>query len=161
MSNAGRSRRWPVLALLVALIGVLATSPRSHATATLDVCSLATDKELALLSHKPLFPTPQERGCFWSRSPGAMAYLHISVQEHSKPLRNYFNKDLAATTQLVAITDLGDEGLMSVVEGSLGVIVIRKGKQVVVSAATFLDIEQGSATQQALWDIYRRLVAQL
>jgi hypothetical protein len=61
----------------------------------------------------------------------------------------------------VAIIDLGDEGLMSVVEGSLGVIVIRKGKQVVVSAATFLDIESGSDKQRALWDIYRRLMNQL
>lgn len=161
MSSADRLRRWPVLVLLAALIGILATSPRSRAAEKLDVCAQATEKELAILSHKPLFPTPQERGCFWSRTPGAMAYLHISVQEHSKPLRDYFNKELAATTQLVAITDLGDEGLMSVVEGSLGVIVIRKGKQVVVSAVTFLDIEPGSDKQRALWDIYRRLVNQL
>lgn len=151
----GRSA-WKVIP--AALFLLLLTVSISSAAEKLDVCSQATAEQLAILSHKPLSATAQENGCFWSLTPGAMAYLHISVQEQSKPLREYFNKDLSATTRLEAINDLGDEGLMSVVEGSLGVIVIRKGKRVLVSAATFLDIEPGSAKQRALWDIYRRIL---
>lgn len=87
-----------------------------------------------------------------------MAYLHIGLHESSIPLRDYFNKELSSTTTLESITDLGDEGLMSVAEGSLGVIVIRKGNRVLQSAATFLDIEPGSDKQRVLWEIYRTLL---
>ena len=110
---------------------------------------------------KPLYPTPQENGCYWSREPGAMAYLHIGVHDRSQPLRQYFNAQLSATTTLEPILDLGDEGLMSVVEGEIGVVVIRKGDRVLQSAATFLDIKPGSDQQRALWAIYRDVLARM
>jgi hypothetical protein len=161
MMSAFRTSRsvWKVVAAILTLLLLMVSI--SPAAEKIDVCGQATAEQLAILSRKPLYATAQENGCFWSRTPGAMAYLHISLQEQSKPLREYFNKDLSATTRLEAVTDLGDEGLMSVVEGSLGVIVIRKGKRVLVSAATFLDIESGSAKQRVLWDIYRHILDQI
>lgn len=127
----------------------------------IDVCGQVTAQQLAALSRKPLYPTAQENGCFWSQTPRAMAYLHIAVHESSKPLREYFNKELSSTTKLEPITDLGDEGLMSVVEGSLGVIIIRKGGKVLQSAVTFLDIDPGSAKHRVLWETYRGILSRL
>jgi hypothetical protein len=48
-----------------------------------------------------------------------------------------------------------------VVEGEVGVVVIRKGDRVLQSAATFLDIKPGSDQQQALWAIYRNILARM
>ncbi len=124
------------LAVLVCLVWVVLLPSWIVAGENLDVCGQVTEQQLAALSRKPLYPTPQENGCFWSQTPGGMAYLHIGVQESSTPLRDYFNKELSSTTKLESITDLGDEGLMSVVEGSLGVIVIRKGNRVLQSTST-------------------------
>ena len=59
------------------------------------------------------------------------------------------------------ISDLGDGGLMSVGEGELGVVVIRKGDRVLLSAVTFLDIKPGSKKQAVLWDIYRHILQQM
>jgi len=50
---------------------------------------------------------------------------------------------------------------VNVSEGTLGVVVIRKGKLVLQSAVTFLDIKPGSKKQAILWGIYRRIVQQL
>jgi hypothetical protein len=145
-------------AALVYLLWVVLAPSWIVAGEKLDVCGQVTGQQLAALSRKPLYPTPEENGCFWSQTPGGMAYLHIGLQESSIPLRDYFNKELSSATTLESITDLGDEGLMSVAEGSLGVIVIRKGNRVLQSAATFLDIEPGSDKQRVLWEIYRTLL---
>ncbi len=90
-----------------------------------------------------------------------MAYLDIQYHKYSKDLREYFNEQLSDNVALEKIADLGDGGLMTVVDGSLGVIVIRKGDLVLQSAATFLDIELGSDQQKVLWDIYREILKRL
>ena len=83
------------------------------------------------------------------------------VHEHHKPLRQYFHAKLPGHVELREIKDLGDQGLMTVTEGSLGVIVIKKGDWVLQSAVVFLGIEPGSGRQAALWEVYRRILARL
>jgi hypothetical protein len=90
-----------------------------------------------------------------------MAYLDIQYHKYRKDLREYFNEQLSDNVALEKIADLGDGGLMTVVDGSLGVIVIRKGDLVLQSAAIFLDIELGSDQQKVLWDIYREILKRL
>ena len=156
-----RANRPAAVVVLAALLLIAGLARPGFAAEALDICSLVSSEQLAAVYRKPLYPTPQENGCYWSREPGAMAYLHIGVHDRSQPLRQYFNPRLSATTTLEPILDLGDEGLMSVVEGEIGVVVIRKGDRVLQSAATFLDIKPGSDQQQALWTIYRDVLARM
>ncbi|WP_297953988.1 hypothetical protein [uncultured Desulfobulbus sp.] len=156
-----RARHSVAVVVLFALLLLAGPVRPGGAAEALDICSLVSSEQLAAVYRKPLYPTPQENGCYWSREPGAMAYLHIGVHDRSQPLRQYFNAQLSATTTLEPILDLGDEGLMSVVEGEIGVVVIRKGDRVLQSAATFLDIKPGSDQQQALWAIYRDVLARM
>ena len=125
----------------------------------IKVCSLVSAQEVAQLYRKKLVPNEQSAGCFWSKKPKAMAYLHIGLHKYRRELRSYFNKNLSSTTQLVEIKDLGDGGLMTVVEGQLGVIVVRKGDYVLQSAVIFLDIEPGTEKHKLLWKIYQRILA--
>ena len=156
-----RARHSVAVVVLFALLLLAGPVRPGGAAEALDICGLVSSEQLAAVYRKPLYPTPQENGCYWSREPGAMAYLHIGVHDRSQPLRQYFNAQLSATTTLEPIIDLGDEGLMSVVEGEVGVVVIRKGDRVLQSAATFLDIKPGSDQQQALWTIYRDVLARM
>ena len=156
-----RARHSVAVVVLFALLLLAGPVRPGGAAEALDICSLVSSEQLAAVYRKPLYPTPQENGCYWSREPGTMAYLHIGVHDRSQPLRQYFNPQLSATTTLEPILDLGDEGLMSVVEGEIGVVVIRKGDRVLQSAATFLDIKPGSDQQQALWTIYRDVLARM
>ena len=156
-----RARHSVAVVVLFALLLLAGPVRPGGAAEALDICSLVSSEQLAAVYRKPLYPTPQENGCYWSREPGAMAYLHIGVHDRSQPLRQYFNAQLSATTTLEPILDLGDEGLMSAVEGEIGVGVIRRGDRVRQSAATFLDIKPGSDQQQALWTIYRDVLARM
>ena len=156
-----RARHSVAVVVLFALLLLAGPVRPGGAAEALDICSLVSSEQLAAVYRKPLYPTPQENGCYWSREPGTMAYLHIGVLESAQPLRQYFHPQLSATTTLEPILDLGDEGLMSVVEGEIGVVVIRKGDRVLQSAATFLDIKPGSDQQQALWTIYRDVLARM
>ena len=156
-----RARHSVAVVVLFALLLLAGPVRPGGAAEALDICSLVSSEQLAALHRKPLFPKSQENGCYWSREPGTMAYLHIGVHERFQPLRQYFHPQLSATTTLEPILDLGDEGLMSVVEGEIGVVVIRKGDRVLQSAATFLDIKPGSDQQQALWTIYRDVLARM
>ena len=156
-----RANRSVTVVVLAALLLIAGLARPGFAAEALDICSLVSSEQLAALHRKPLYPKSQENGCFWSREPGTMAYLHIGVHERFQPLRQYFHPQLSATTTLEPILDLGDEGLMSVVEGEIGVVVIRKGDRVLQSAATFLDIKPGSDQQQALWTIYRDVLARM
>ena len=156
-----RARHSVAVFVLFALLLLAGPVRPGFAAEAVDICGLVSSEQLAAVYRKPLYPTPQENGCYWSREPGAMAYLHIGVHDRSQPLRQYFNPQLSATTTLEPILDLGDEGLMSVVEGEIGVVVIRKGDRVLQSAATFLDIKPGSDQQQALWTIYRDVLARM
>ena len=156
-----RANRPAAVVVLAALLLIAGLARPGFATEALDICSLVSSEQLAVLHRKPLYPKSQENGCYWSREPGTMAYLHIGVHERFQPLRQYFHPQLSATTTLEPIIDLGDEGLMSVVEGEVGVVVIRKGDRVLQSAATFLDIKPGSDKQQVLWAIYRDVLARM
>ena len=156
-----RARHSVAVFVLFALLLLAGPVRPGGAAEALDICSLVSSEQLAALHRKPLYPKSQENGCYWSREPGTMAYLHIGVLESTQPLRQYFHPQLSATTTLEPILDLGDEGLMSVVEGEIGVVVIRKGDRVLQSAATFLDIKPGSDQQQALWTIYRDVLARM
>ena len=156
-----RANRSVTVVVLAALLLIAGLARPGFAAEALDICGLVSSEQLAALHRKPLYPKSQENGCFWSREPGTMAYLHIGVHERFQPLRQYFHPQLSATTTLEPILDLGDEGLMSVVEGEIGVVVIRKGDRVLQSAATFLDIKPGSDQQQALWTIYRDVLARM
>jgi len=128
---------------------------------TIEICSLVTQEQLGSIYRKPLYPKAYNRQCLWSIKQGGMAYLDIQYHKYRKDLREYFNVQLSDNVALEKIADLGDGGLMSVVDGSLGVIVIRKGDLVLQSAATFLDIELGSDQQKVLWDIYREILKRL
>ena len=156
-----RARHSVAVVVLFALLLLAGPVRPGGAAEALDICGLVSSEQLAALHRKPLYPKSQENGCYWSREPGTMAYLHIGVLESTQPLRQYFHPQLSATTTLEPIIDLGDEGLMSVVEGEVGVVVIRKGDRVLQSAATFLDIKPGSDQQQALWTIYRDVLARM
>ena len=156
-----RARHTVAVVVLFALLLLAGPVRPGFAAEAVDICGLVSSEQLAAVYRKPLYPTPQENGCYWSREPGAMAYLHIGVHDRSQPLRQYFNAQLSATTTLEPILDLGDEGMMSVVEGEIGVVVIRKGDRVLQSAATFLDIKPGSDQQRALWAIYRDVLARM
>ncbi len=127
----------------------------------IDVCKQVSAAQLKKLYRKQLYPTASTNECFWSEKPGGMADMDIQVHDANGPLRDYFAQPMPSQAKLVKITDLGDEGLMSVGEGTLGVVVIRKGKRVLQSAVTFLDIEPGSDKQAVLWDIYRDIVKQM
>ncbi len=124
----------------------------------IDVCGIVSQDELSQLYKKPLIAKKDGNGCIWSLKPDGMAYLHIAVQEKSREIREYFNQDLPEHIKLEAIEDLGDEGLMTVVEGSLGVIILAKKNNLIRSSATFLDIEPGSSQQQTLWHVYQRIL---
>ena len=156
-----RARHSVAVVVLFALLLLAGPVRPGFAAEAVDICSLVSSEQLAALHRKPLYPKSHENGCYWSREPGTMAYLHIGVLESTQPLRQYFHPQLSATTTLEPIIDLGDEGLMSVVEGEIGVVVIRKGDRVLQSAATFLDIKPGSDQQQALWTIYRDVLARM
>lgn len=127
----------------------------------IKICSLVSREQLSQLYKKKLYPKEYMDQCFWSKKPDGMAYFDIQYHEYQKPLREYFNKELSDTVSLEKITDLGDDGLMTVVDGSLGAVVIRKGDWVLQSAVTFLEIKPGSHKQKVLWDIYREIIERL
>lgn len=127
----------------------------------IDVCKQISAKQLKQLYRKHLYPKAYDNECFWSEKPGGMAEIDIKVRDANLPLRDYFAKPLPSRFKLVKITDLGDEGLMTVGEGAIGVVAIRKGKQVLLSSPGFLDIAPGSAKQKVLWTVYRKILKQM
>jgi len=148
-------------AICVSLLIGFSPVPARSVGEKLDICSQVGAAQLKKLYRKPLYPTATDNGCFWSEKPGGMAFFDINVHKARRPLREYYNKNLPASVKLEKINGIGDEGLVNVSEGTLGVVVIRKGKLVLQSAVTFLDIKPGSKKQAILWGIYRRIVQQL
>lgn len=146
---------------MMAVMLLWSITPCAAADKDIDICSLVTQDQLSHIYRKPLFPKEYRHQCLWSKTAGGMAYFDIQYHKYKRPLREYFNKKLSDIVILEKIDDLGDEGLMTIVEGSLGVIVIRKGDWVLQSAVTFLDIEPGTDKQKILWDIYREILKQL
>ena len=127
----------------------------------IKVCEMASREELAQLYRKKLVSNEQRGGCYWSLEPNGMAYLHIGLAKKRREPREYFNKNLSSHVRLEKINDLGDGGLMSVSEGSLGVVIIQKGDYILQSAVTFLEIEPGTNKHKVLWKIYARVLAEL
>jgi len=128
---------------------------------SLNICQLAKEDLVSKLYKKQLVASGEGKECLWSLKPGGMAYLHITVHERYQELRKYFNENLSTMVKLEKITDLGDEGLMTIAEDSLGVVVIRKGNYVLQSAVTFLDIKPDSEQQKVLWQIYTEILDKL
>lgn len=127
----------------------------------IDICKQVSSAELKKLYRKKLYPTASYNECFWSEKPGGMAEIDIKVRDADLPLRDYFAKPLPSGFKLVKITNLGDGGLMTVSEGTIGVVAILKGKRVLQSSPGFLDIKPGSKKQAVLWDIYRRILKRM
>jgi hypothetical protein len=127
----------------------------------IDICKQISAGQLKQLYRKKLYPTAYDNECFWSEQPGGMAEIDIKVRDADQPLRDYFAKPLPSRFKLVKITDLGDGGLMTVGEGAIGVVVIRKGSRVLQSSPGFLDIAPGSKKQTVLWDVYRHILSQM
>ncbi len=154
--------KWGALVALSACLAV-GSAPASAAKSggEIDVCKQVSAEQLKKLYRKPLYPTASDNECFWSEKPGEMADMDIKVRDADVPLREYFADPMPSDVKLVKITDLGDEGLMTVSEGALGVVVIRKGKQVLKSAVTFLEIKPGTDRQAVLWDVYRKILKQM
>jgi hypothetical protein len=127
----------------------------------LNICKLVSPTQLRILYRKHLYPTALDNECFWSERPGAMAEIDIRVGEVDRPLRDYFAKPLPSMFRLVKIRDLGDGGLMTVGEGTIGVVVVHKGNRLLESSPGFLDIKPGSRKQAVLWNIYRRILKKM
>lgn len=143
--------------LLVGFSSICAAKSRGE----IDICKQISAGQLKKLYRKHLYPTASDNECFWSETPGGMAEIDIRVRDADHRLRDYFAKPLPSGFKLVRITDLGDGGLMTVSEGTIGVVVIRKGKRVLQSSPGFLDIAPGSKKQAVLWDVYRRILKQM
>ncbi len=156
-------KKFYVLAAGLVLLSFLAGAlPAAAAKPNqINVCQSISAVELAQLYRKKLLPNQDEGGCYWSLRPKGMAYLHIGLYKLRRELRKYFSEKLPGQVKLVEINDLGDRGLMTVSEGSLGVVVIKKGEYVLKSAVTFLDIAPGSEKHKLLWKIYKRILAKL
>ncbi len=139
----------------------LSVVPASGEQSALDICGQISADELAVIHRKPLYPEAYENECLWSETPGGMAFLHITVGKIEHPLRDYYVKDLPASVRLEKITGIGDEGLVNISEGTLGVIVIRKGDRLIKSNVVFLDIKPNSKKQEAFYTLLRRIVDQV
>lgn len=133
----------------------------SKVTEEIKLCDWVTDEQIKKIYRKPLVKSGEGKQCLWSKTAGGMSYFDISIHSKFQDLRKYFAPKIPSYVVLQKIDDLGDEGLMTVTEGSLGVVIIRKGELILQSAPTFLDIEPGSIEQQALWDIYRTVLDKL
>jgi len=123
----------------------------------LDICKTGAS-QIPKLYRKHLYPNPYEDECYWSEKPGGMATIDIKVRDVDKQLRDYFDKPLPSRIKLVKIKNLGDRELMTVAEGTVGVVAIIKGKRVLLSSPLFLDIAPGSKKQAILWDIYKKIL---
>jgi hypothetical protein len=146
-------------ALAVGLL--IGFAPLSAFGKDIDVCKAASKSELRQLYRKPLYAKAYGEHCLWSERPGGMAEFDIAVGDNFQPLRKNFDDPLPKRFKLVKITDLGSEGLMTVGEGTIGVVAIRRGDRLLKSAVTFLDIKPGSSKQKVLWNIYRRILKQM
>lgn len=160
-----RPNRLTVIAFLLMagalLFPALAAPATAAAPKEINFCGMVSPAELAKLYRKKLYPTKQNAGCFWSLKPGGMAYFHMEAHKYQRELRKYFRKNLSPNVKLVEIKDLGDGGLMTITDGDLGVVVIKKGKWVLRSAVGFMDIKPGSPQQKVLWAIYKRILDKL
>lgn len=147
----------PALMLLAACAGENSQSERRAAAhLDLDICALASADEMLSLHRKLIHATPRSSSCAWSEEPDSMSYLDIGIRPLHQDVRKYFPDPTPAGVTLEEVSDLGDGGYMTITEGRIGVVVVRKGKYAMQSAPIFIDVEPGSEQQRKLWDIYRR-----
>jgi hypothetical protein len=158
-----RPRHLTVFALLfVTVLTSAGTAPaRAADPESINICQLVSAEEIAKLHRKKLVPNKEAKGCYWSKKPNSMAYLHIGVHKYRRELRKYFSEKIPPHVKLKEIKDLGNGGYMTITEGSLGIIVVKKGDYVLQSAVTFLDIRPGSDKHKLLWKIYKRILDKL
>ncbi len=153
------------IVLIIALSGCSSSEEKStessNVTEEIKICDWVSDEQIQKIYRKPLVKSGEGKQCLWSKTAGGMSYFDISIHSKFQDLRKYFAPEIPSYVVLQKIEDLGDEGLMTVTEGSLGVVIIRKGELILQSAPTFLDIEPGSTEQQALWDVYRSVLDKL
>lgn len=154
--------KWAIpIAMFLSLLVGYSTTAAAGSDGEIDVCKQVTAGQLKKLHRKHLYPKAYDNECMWSERPGGMAEMDIKVRDADLPLRDYFAKPLPSRFKLVKIKDLGDEGMMTVGEGAIGVVAIRKGKQVLLSSPGFLDIAPGSKKQVVLWNIYKKILKQM
>ncbi|MGD9123983.1 MAG: hypothetical protein PVG60_02760 [Desulfarculaceae bacterium] len=149
------------LFFIIVLTSALTAPARAADPKSINICKLVSADEIAKLYRKKLVPNQEAKGCYWSKKPNSMAYLHIGVHKYRRELRKYFSEKIPPHVQLKEIKDLGDGGYMTIAEGALGVIVVKKGNHVLQSAVTFLDIKPGSDKHKLLWKIYKRILDKL
>ncbi len=129
---------------------------------SIDVCEIVTEADLDIIAaarrDKVVHVTPGTNRCMWAEREDGMAYFNIQVAVSDRDIRASFPETFPDFVELAEIRDLGDAGYMTVTEGSIGNVVIRKGSRVLDSGAVFLDIEPGSEAHDRLWDIYRRVL---
>ncbi|MFN3313815.1 MAG: hypothetical protein ACK46Q_10140 [Hyphomonas sp.] len=129
---------------------------------SIDVCEIVTEADLDVIAaarrDKVVHATGGTNRCMWAEREDGMAYFSIQVGVSDRDIRASFPETFPDHVELVEIRDLGDAGYMTVTEGSIGNVVIRKGNRVLDSGAVFLDIAPGSDAHDRLWDIYRRVL---
>ncbi|MCB2186651.1 MAG: hypothetical protein KQJ78_09555 [Deltaproteobacteria bacterium] len=148
----------------VGLPGLAPVRPALAGDQRIDVCGLYAPAEVSQLfgkKKKTFEPHAEGRGCYWTKPGEIMALWHVGYQETDMPVRDFFFKDLPPQVKLAPVPGLGEEALMSVSEGTLGVVAARKGKYVVTSAATFLDIKPGSEREKLLMEFLHRVLDKL
>lgn len=149
------------VALSIGLLAGYSATAMAGSNGEIDICKQVSAAQLKKLYHKHLYPKAYDNECMWSDTPGGMALIDIKVRDAYLPLRDYFAKPLPSRFKLVKITDLGDKGMMTVGEGTIGVVAIFRGKRVLLSSPGFLDIKPGSKKQAVLWDVYRRILKKM
>lgn len=145
----------------ISLLAGYSTTAIAGSKGEIDVCKQMSQAQLRKLYRKHLYPKAYDNECMWSETPGGMAELDIKVRDAYLPLRDYFAKPLPSRFKLVKIRDLGDKGMMTVGEGTIGVVAIFKGKRVLLSSPGFLDIKPGSKKQAVLWEVYRKILKKM
>lgn len=149
-------------ALLLTACGGDSSQGAGGADLSIDVCEIVTEADLDVIAaaqrSNVVHATSGPNRCMWSAREDSMAYFSIQIANSDRDIRADFAESFPDHVELVEIRDLGDAGYMTVTEGSIGNVVLRKDNRVLDSSAVFLDIEPGSEAQDQLWDIYRRIL---
>ncbi|MFN4023585.1 MAG: hypothetical protein ACK4MQ_02030 [Hyphomonas sp.] len=151
-------------ALFISACGSDNPQTAGDADLNIDVCEIVTPADLDIIAaarrDKVAYADSMGRAnrCMWAEREDGMAYFDITIAVSGRDIRADFPEAFPDHVELVEIRDLGDAGYMTVTEGRIGNLAIRRGNRVLSSAAVFLDIEPGSEAHDRLWDIYRRVL---
>lgn len=164
MSNNSLSGAALAATLLIAACGNETAQAARNADLNIDVCEAVTEADLDIIAaarrdkvvHADSLGNANR--CMWAENEQGMAYLDINLAISDRDIRANFSETFPDHVELVEIRDLGDAGYMTVTEGRIGNVAIRKDKRVLNSSVVFLDIKPGSEAHDRLWDVYRRLL---